>query len=89
MGKEVNDMALTAQISIQRDGLTLRGRLDRPEGVSCPAVILFHGFAGDIGDRPGDIYQLLTEALVQAGFGVERLPGPPGGKREILRAVKP
>lgn len=27
--------------------------------------------------------------LQQAGFSVERLPGPPGGKREILRAVKP
>ena len=26
--------------------------------------------------------------LRQAGFEVERLPGPPGGKREILRAVK-
>ena len=23
-----------------------------------------------------------------AGFTVERLPGPPGGKREILRATK-
>ena len=27
--------------------------------------------------------------LQRAGFGVERLPGPPGGKREILRARKP
>lgn len=27
--------------------------------------------------------------LTAAGFTVERLPGPPGGKREILRAVKP
>ncbi|NDW13318.1 SAM-dependent methyltransferase [Bacteroides sp. 214] len=26
--------------------------------------------------------------LQQAGFTVERLPGPPGGKREILRATK-
>lgn len=75
-------MALTAQISILRDGLTLRGRLDRPEGVSCPAVILFHGFAGDIGDRPGDIYQLLTETLVQAGFGVVRIAFNGHGKSD-------
>ena len=27
--------------------------------------------------------------LQRAGFCVERLPGPPGGKREILRARKP
>jgi tRNA U34 5-methylaminomethyl-2-thiouridine-forming methyltransferase MnmC len=27
--------------------------------------------------------------LQAAGFTVERLPGPPGGKREILRALKP
>lgn len=27
--------------------------------------------------------------LQRAGFAVERLPGPPGGKREILRASKP
>ena len=26
--------------------------------------------------------------LQAAGFSVERLPGPPHGKREILRAVK-
>lgn len=26
--------------------------------------------------------------LQEAGFNVERLPGPPGGKREILRATK-
>ena len=26
--------------------------------------------------------------LQSVGFMVERLPGPPGGKREILRAVK-
>lgn len=27
--------------------------------------------------------------LQAVGFHVERLPGPPGGKREILRASKP
>lgn len=27
--------------------------------------------------------------LQSVGFRVERLPGPPGGKREVLRAVKP
>ena len=32
---------------------------------------------------------VVRRMLQTAGFIVERLPGPPGGKREILRATKP
>lgn len=32
---------------------------------------------------------IIRRMLQTAGFIVERLPGPPGGKREILRATKP
>ena len=32
---------------------------------------------------------IVRRMLQTAGFIVERLPGPPGGKREILRATKP
>ena len=31
----------------------------------------------------------IRRMLQQIGFITERLPGPPGGKREILRAIKP
>ena len=31
---------------------------------------------------------VVRRMLQTAGFTVERLPGPPGGKREILRASK-
>ena len=31
---------------------------------------------------------IVRRMLQTAGFKVERLPGPPGGKREILRAIK-
>lgn len=31
---------------------------------------------------------VIRRMLQTAGFTVERLPGPPGGKREILRASK-
>lgn len=31
---------------------------------------------------------IIRRMLQQSGFKVERLPGPPGGKREILRAIK-
>ena len=30
----------------------------------------------------------IRRMMQDAGFAVERLPGPPGGKREILRATK-
>ena len=32
---------------------------------------------------------MIRRRLQAVGFSVERLPGPPGGKREIIRAVKP
>ena len=32
---------------------------------------------------------VVRRMLQSAGFTVERLPGPPGGKREIIRATKP
>lgn len=32
---------------------------------------------------------VIRRMLQQIGFTTERLPGPPGGKREILRATKP
>ena len=31
---------------------------------------------------------VIRRLLQSIGFKVERLPGPPGGKREILRATK-
>lgn len=31
---------------------------------------------------------VVRRMLQSAGFTVERLPGPPGGKREILRGIK-
>ncbi len=75
-------MAITKEISIRRDGLTLRGRIDCPERVPAPAVILFHGFAGDIGSRPGEIYQRITEMLVQAGQIVVRFDFNGHGKSD-------
>lgn len=65
-------MALTEEISIFRDGLTLSGRLDRPGSFSCRVVLLLHGFAGDRGDRPGEIYQTITQTLLGEGLAVAR-----------------
>lgn len=53
---------------------------------------MFSKIAGAM--RPGGILTTycakgeIRRRLQRAGFTVERLPGPPGGKREILRATK-
>ena len=48
-------------INIKRDGLTLRGRLERPDTESkCPAAIIFHGFTGDLGYERDGLFQALA-----------------------------
>ena len=52
-------------------------------------VIYFDAFAPE--KQPETTYcakGAVRRMLQAAGFTVERLPGPPGGKREILRATK-
>ncbi len=56
-----------------------RGTLQRTVDVMAPGGVLTTYCA------KGSIRRMLTEL----GLKVERLPGPPGGKREILRATKP
>lgn len=56
-----------------------KGTLQRTVDVMAPGGVLTTYCA------KGSIRRMLTEL----GLKVERLPGPPGGKREILRATKP
>lgn len=55
-------------------------------------ISLFRQIAGMM--RSGGIFVtycakgVIRRALQECGFNVERLPGPPNGKREILRATK-
>ena len=60
------------QISIMRDGLCLRGRVDKKEGEKCPAVILMHGFSGNMGCEDGNLFQTITDRLVEEGMAVVR-----------------
>lgn len=56
-------------IEIERDGLTLRGYVQRPRDVSAGRmVVCMHGFLRDMGREPGNLYQDLANALVDAGF---------------------
>lgn len=55
--------------SVTRDGLTLRGVINRPEGSNDDhVVIVMHGFLRDMGNEPGTLYQDISDQLVAAGM---------------------
>lgn len=61
------------EFDVTRDGLHLRGVVERPEGdAPCPAVIMLHGFTGDMGYRPGTLFQRIAERLTVAGVAAVR-----------------
>lgn len=60
------------QFSVMRDGLYLRGIVDKKGDGKCPAVILLHGFSGNMGCEKGNIFQIITDRLVDAGMAVIR-----------------
>ncbi|MDR0949659.1 MAG: lysophospholipase [Lachnospiraceae bacterium] len=69
-------------VAIQREGITLRGRMDRPEGEKCPTVIMFHGFAGNIGEADGDLFDILSKALLKVGIATVRFDFSGHGKSD-------
>lgn len=84
------------EISIKRDGLTLRGDLLRPHDGDCPVAILFHGL---MANRKADMFPLITDALIKKGIAVVKFDfnghGESDGKfsdmnvySEILDAAK-
>lgn len=57
------------EISIKRDGLTLRGDLIKPEGIDkCPVVIIFHGFMADRGQDKDSMFCKIADACVKKGI---------------------
>ena len=60
-------------IEVGRDGLTLRGLVERPQDSEHgPAVIFMHGFMRDMGAKEGDVYRQIADGLVDQGFTVVR-----------------
>ena len=46
-------------VTLKRDGLTLRGELLKPDVEKCPILIIFHGFMANIGkDDKSMFYQI-------------------------------
>lgn len=59
-------------ISIKRDGLTLRRRLEKSVEGNCPVAVFFHGFGGDIGYEKNSVYQKIADAIIKAGIAAIR-----------------
>lgn len=59
-------------ISIQRDGLTLIGRLERASEDKGPVVILFHGMFFDLGYTEDNLYNDIVKRLLKKGLSVVR-----------------
>ena len=59
-------------VEIQRDGLVLRGRLEKPEKEKCPIAILFHGFTGNLAPEQDSLFSRLSRRLNAAGIAAVR-----------------
>lgn len=84
------------EISLKRDGLTLRGDLLKPTSEKCPVAIIFHGL---MANRDADMFCPLTDAILKRGIAVVKFDfnghGESGGEffdmnvySEILDAAK-
>lgn len=58
------------EISLKRDGLTLRGDLLRPEKQRCPVAIIFHGFMSNRGKEDDHMFSKIASALLKRDIAV-------------------
>lgn len=57
-------------ISIKRDGLTLRGDLMKPDKEKCPVAIIFHGIMSNRGNKNKNMFSRIADALIKKGIAV-------------------
>lgn len=68
---------------IKRDGIILKGRVETPKQQGpYPAVIMFHGFGGDLGYHKGDLFTKISAQLTAAGLASVRFDFNGHGKSE-------
>ena len=77
------------EITLKRDGLTLKGTLERPTGSGkCPITIIFHGLMSSRGVGKGGMHDILTQKLLKRGIAVIRFDfnghGESGGEFEDM-----
>lgn len=66
------DVPRGRMVEVKRAGLTLRGLLSRPSDAPCPLVLMLHGFGGDMGACPGNLWQMISDRLLDAGLATLR-----------------
>ncbi|MCH5209856.1 MAG: alpha/beta fold hydrolase [Oscillospiraceae bacterium] len=57
------------EITLKRDGLTLRGDLIKPETEKCPIAIIFHGL---MANRNAEMFTSIADALLEKGLASVR-----------------
>lgn len=60
------------EISIKRDGLTLRGTLQKPDKEKCPVAIIFHGLMSNRGKDRDGMFCRIADALLERGIASVR-----------------
>ncbi|KFI68821.1 alpha/beta hydrolase family protein [Bifidobacterium magnum] len=84
-------------LNIEREGVALHTRITRPEmngttGRKYPAVIMMHGFLGNLGYEPDSLFAELSDKLVAEGFITVRFDfdgrGESGGERNGFDAYR-
>ena len=60
-------------ICLTRDGLTLRGLLERPNENPSKLAILFHGFTGHLHPEEDSLYSKICKRLNEAGIATLRM----------------
>ena len=54
------------EVTVKRDGLTLRGTLLKPEGIDkCPITVIFHGLMSDRANKRESMHSMLADKLLK------------------------
>ncbi|MDO5519708.1 MAG: alpha/beta fold hydrolase [bacterium] len=69
-------------VTIQRDGVFLRGKLESPSKSPCPIVVMFHGFTGNLGASRDSLFTLIANELLQRNIAVLRFDFNGHGKSD-------
>lgn len=69
-------------VEIKRDGITLRGKLERPNSDKCPIVIMFHGFTGDLGYLDDSLFSVISKKILNKNIAVIRFDFNGHGKSD-------
>lgn len=71
------------EVSVERDGLILRGRLEGTDTLKNDrVVIMFHGFQGNLGYQPGKLLYDLSDSITRAGLPTLRFDFDGCGKSD-------